>query len=161
HRLGDVHRDLKPENILYCDGAWRLADFGLVAIPHGDEGTRLTSTSTGWATAAYCPPEQAINFKNADKSVHIYSFCCILHDSVGTRPRVPFQMHSAKGPVGAIISRCTHVDPRQRFKTVGALRAALLDAIARSRPVEKTVADEAWVRELGRVHEWNEEKLEE
>ena len=54
HRLGYVHRDLKPENILYCQGVWRLADFGLVAIPRTGDATRLTSTSTTWATAAYC-----------------------------------------------------------------------------------------------------------
>ena len=48
-----------------------------------------------------------MSFKNADKSVDIYAFGCILHDIVGTRPRIPFQVHSAKGPVGAIISRCS------------------------------------------------------
>jgi hypothetical protein len=160
HRLGYVHRDLKPENILYCEGHWRLADFGLVAIPQG-EGTRLTSTSTGWATAAYCAPEQAMSFKNADKSVDIYAFGCILHDIVGTRPRVPFQMHAAKGPIGAVISRCTHIDPRQRFKNVSALKSALLDALARAQPIARATPDEAWTSELARIHEWDEAKLEE
>ncbi len=98
HRLGYVHRDLKPENILFCEGAWRLADFGLVAVPHGDASTRLTSTTTGWATVLYCAPEQAIDFKNVDKSADIYAMGCILHDIVGVRPRVPVsKMHAAEG----------------------------------------------------------------
>lgn len=161
HRLGYVHRDLKPENVLYCDGAWRLADFGLVSIPMGDDRSRLTSTATSWATAAYCAPEQAMSFKNADKSVDIYAFGCILHDIVGTRPRVPFQTHSAKGPLGAIISRCTQTDPRQRWKSAAALRVALIDAIGRSGPVAPSAAAEAWRAELARIHEWDETKLDE
>ncbi|HEY2514454.1 MAG TPA: protein kinase [Polyangiaceae bacterium] len=162
HRLGYVHRDLKPENVLFCEGAWRLADFGLVAVPHGAESTRLTSTGAGWATAGYCAPEQAIDFKNADKSVDIYAFGCILHDLAGNRPRVPFQMHVAKGPIGPVISRCTHLDPHQRFKGVGPLRAALLDALGRAaQPLEPSAEAEAWGASLARIHEWDEGKLEE
>jgi hypothetical protein len=149
-----------------------LADFGLVAVPHADDMTRLTSTAAGWATAAYCAPEQAINFKNVDKSVDIYAFGCILHDIVGNRPRVPFQAHTARGPIGAIISRCTAADPRQRFKTVGALRSALLDAIGRSAtwsigkdaaPVteEATAATGGWRQALTHIHEWDADKLDE
>jgi hypothetical protein len=164
HRLGYAHRDLKPENILLVGGTWRLADFGLVAIPHADEATRLTSTASGWATVAYCAPEQAMSFKNADKSVDIYAFGCILHDIVGTRPRIPFQVHTAKGPVGAIISRCTQTDPRQRFRSVAALRSALLDAIGRTQSVgrsDRSAETEGWRKELARIHEWDSDKLEE
>ncbi len=161
HRLGYVHRDLKPENVLFCDGAWRLADFGLVAIPHQDGATRLTSTSTGWATALYCAPEQMLDFKSAGAAADVYAFGCILHDIVGVRARIPFQMHSAKGPIGAVISRCTQVDPRARFKSISALRAALVDAIGRSGPVERTAEAEGWARELRRIHEWDADKLEE
>ncbi len=161
HRLGYVHRDLKPENVLFCEGSWRLADFGLVAVPHGDASTRLTSTATSWATMLYCAPEQALDFRNADKAADTYAFGCILHDIVGGRPRVPFQTHTAKGPLGAVISRCTQIDPRQRFKSISALRGALIDAIARSGPAEPTAEAEGWSKALERIHEWDADKLEE
>jgi hypothetical protein len=160
HRLGYVHRDLKPENVLLWNGAWRLADFGLVAVPHAEGSARLTSTATSWATTAYCAPEQAIDFKRADASVDVYAFGCILHDIVGTRPRVPFQTHTARGALGAIISRCTQIDPRQRWKSVGALRSALLDAIARSAETRSRGA-EAWSEALARIHEWDPGTLDE
>jgi tRNA A-37 threonylcarbamoyl transferase component Bud32 len=159
HRLGYVHRDLKPENILFLDGAWLLADFGLVGIPQGAGEARLTSTSTGWATAAYCAPEQAIDFKNVDQAADIYAMGCILHDIVGSGPRVPFQTHTAKGPLGAIVARCTQADPRQRWKSVGALRSALLDAIRRSSAGDPSAEVESWHAALARLHEWDPDKL--
>jgi hypothetical protein len=162
HRLGYVHRDLKPENVLLCDGVWRLADFGLVAIPQSDDATRVTSTAASWATVGYCAPEQAVDFKHADRAVDIYAFGCILHDIVGTKARIPFQTHTAKGPLGGIVSRCTQVDPRQRFKSVGALRSALLDALARAaRPLPEGEAALAWRDALARIHEWDANKLDE
>jgi hypothetical protein len=163
HRLGYVHRDLKPENVLFYDGVWRLADFGLVAVPADERhagSSRLTSTATSWATTAYCAPEQAIDFKRADASVDVYAFGCILHDIVGRGPRIPFQTHTARGPLGAIISRCTQVDPRQRWKSVGALRSALLDAIAR-REETRSRGAEAWTEALKRIHEWEPSTLDE
>jgi hypothetical protein len=162
HRLGYVHRDLKPENILFSEGVWLLADFGLVAIPQRDGETRLTSTSTSWATAAYCAPEQAIDFKNVDRGADIYALGCILHDIVGPGPRVPFQSHTAKGPLGPIIARCTQPDPRQRWSSVGALRSALLDAIRRSAAGEqgtRSAEVETWHAALTRLHEWDQDKL--
>jgi hypothetical protein len=159
HRLGYVHRDLKPENILFSEGGWVLADFGLVAIPAAEDVTRLTSTSSGWATVAYCAPEQAIDFRNVDKAADIYALGCILHDIVGGGPRVPFQTHTARGPLGPIIARCTQADPRQRWSSIGALRTALLDAIRRSSSEVRSTEVETWHAALGRLHEWDADKL--
>ena len=161
HRLGFVHRDLKPENVLFWDGQWRLADFGLVVLPADVASTRLTSTAATWATTLYCAPEQALDFRNAAQPADIYAFGCILHDLAGSRPRVPFQTHTARGPVGAVISRCTQGDPRRRFTSVAGLRAALIDALSRSPPESDEVEAAGWSTALAHVHEWDEAKLEE
>ena len=62
HDCGIVHRDLKPANVLsqrYETGevVWKIIDFGLVNLAHGDE-TRLTESHQFLGTASYAAPEQ-------------------------------------------------------------------------------------------------------
>jgi hypothetical protein len=100
-----------------------------------------------------------MDFRRADAAVDVYAFGCILHDLVGVLPRVPFQTYTARGALGAIIGRCTQLDPRQRWKSVGALRSALLDALSRGE--EKSRSAEAWTDALARIHEWDSSTLDE
>lgn len=160
HGLGFVHRDLKPENILCLDGLWRLTDFGLVLPPSGST-TKLTSYASNWGTVGYCAPEQAIEFRNATEAVDVYAFGCILHDIYGNQQRVPYQQQTADGPIGLIIERCTDQKAEKRFKSIQALRGALLTLLSTSPNVTASPSANEWVSALSDIPNWNREKFEE
>jgi hypothetical protein len=129
HSLGYVHRDLKPPNILFQGGRWKLSDFGLV-LPTTSESTKLTSSQSAWGTSAYCAPEQAVEFGKVTAATDIYAFGCMLHDIFGVGQRIPYHRQTAPGPIGAVIERCTELNPSKRFKSLHGLRAALFDVLA-------------------------------
>lgn len=129
HSLGYVHRDLKPSNIMMHGKRWKLSDFGLV-LPMTSKSTKLSTKLSSWGTAGYCAPEQCLEFGSVTQAADIFAFGCILHDMFDGRARVPFQRATCGGPIGAVIERCTEVDPRRRFKTLSGLRASLFDVLA-------------------------------
>lgn len=128
HGLGFVHRDLKPHNILLIAGSWKLTDFGLVLPPAGAT-SQLSSIGSAWGTEHYAAPEQRTEFHSVGPPADIYSFGCILHDIFGISPRVPYSKHSAPGPIGGVIERCTDPRAERRFSAVGVLRSAMLPLI--------------------------------
>ncbi len=160
HRLGYTHRDLKPQNVLLLDGHWRLSDFGLALPPTGTT-TKLTSVDSAWGTLHYCAPEQATHFSGSTPAVDIYAFGCILHDIYGSTPRIPYQRHSAPGPIGRVIEKCTELSPAKRFKNVAALRAALLSILATPQKIPPTPQAQQWIAELPDIATWSNEKAEE
>lgn len=159
HALEYVHRDLKPQNILLHAGRWKLSDFGLV-LPVTSVTTKLTSLDSNWGTAGYCAPEQAEDFRNATPSVDIYAFGCILHDLYVACPRVPYQRYSSKGPVGMIIEKCTELNPKKRFKSVRALRGALLKILSEPQKLTPSPSAKEWAENLRDLTDWNSQKLE-
>ncbi len=159
HSLGYVHRDLKPENILFEAGRWKLSDFGLV-LPPISTTTKLTSLDSAWGTAAYCAPEQVEDFRNVTPSVDIYAFGCILHDLYESSSRVPYQKYSTQGPVGMIIEKCTELNPKKRFKTIKALRGALLKILSEPQNLTPSPSAKEWAENLHDLTDWNIQKLE-
>lgn len=127
HRLGYVHRDLKPANILLVEGAWLVSDFGLI-LPTMRDTTVLTGTGSAYGSRNYAAPEQAVDFRNTPEQADIYALGCILHDATELTPfRIPYAQIRGTGPYGPLLEKCTEIDPRRRFPTVAALRAALFD----------------------------------
>ncbi len=144
------------------DGTWRLADFGLAVHAKGSTSTRLTGTDAAfWGTAAYCAPEQHTDFKRAGPAVDIYAFGCILHDIFEGKMRVPYQQHDGPPPHGAIIRKCTAIDPAKRFKNIPALRAVLLGALASAANIEASEATKEWAEALKEIPNWTVERMEE
>jgi serine/threonine protein kinase len=160
HELGFVHRDLKPQNILRIDGRWCLTDFGLVMPPSGTT-TKITSYASNWGTAAYCAPEQAVEFRNASAAVDIYAYGCILHDIYGAGPRIPYQKQTTDGQIGLIIEKCTEQNPGRRFRSVRALRGVLLSHLATPPDTSPSQTAQEWKAALESADDWDQAKFEE
>ena len=119
-----------------------------------------TSTTSTWFTQDYCAPEQLHDFRNATPAVDIYAIGCILHDLVKNTPRIPFQQQTAPGTIGAIIERCTDVNPTKRFKTVVALRSILLTYLADPTPHDPSLDTSNWATALAQLDTWDTERLD-
>jgi hypothetical protein len=127
HRLGYIHRDLKPANILLVENRWVLSNFGLI-LPTARDTTILTSSKSAYGSHYYAAPEQAQDFRNTPEQAAIYALGCILHDTVDPNPlRVPFAQIRSSGAYAPILEKCTELQPKKRFPTILALRAALFD----------------------------------
>jgi hypothetical protein len=160
HNLGLVHRDLKPQNVLLHEGTWKLADFGLV-LPLTSNTTQLTSTDSAWGTQQYASPEQAVGFHSVGAQSDIYSFGCVLHDVFGTGPRVPYARHTSPGPIGTIIEKCTEQDPKRRFKSIHAVRGALLTTLAATGTATVGVAAADWAAKVAACAGWSTDEVTE
>jgi len=146
HKLGFRHRDLKPANVLrYEDGKgkmfYAIGDFGLVSVNQMTSLTSITSitqTGTMMRSDMYTAPEITANLKHASPMSDIYSVGCILHDFVGIVPqRIPCaEINERNNPFQQIMLICTRKEVDRRFKTVGALRDALLTMKKRKLPAE-------------------------
>ena len=136
HGMGIYHRDLKPQNVLrYSSGDtahqpyYAVSDFGLIAM----EESRVSSlTMTGMIknTDYYTAPEITSDLRRASPQSDIYSLGCILHEMIGTKPRVPCQDIREDGPYSQILLNCTRSDPARRFRSVRDVLDAIIVANA-------------------------------
>lgn len=131
HFLEIIHRDLKPANVLrFTDSStgndyYAIGDFGLMSIDESNI-TQLTQPGMQMGSGYYTAPEIVKDLKHATYSSDIYSLGCILHAFVGQQPRVPCNEINEPGDFGGIMLACTRNDPRRRFKSVSAVRDAIL-----------------------------------
>lgn len=136
HDKGYVHRDIKPENIILTRDhsgkrLAKLGDFGLAKnyIVHG--GT-LTGVNEWIGTILYCPPEQILNFKQANTATDIYAMAIAFYQSVtglfpydfpskkecadmvrnGKTPRDPISFILGNDKPIPIEKRLPHIEPK-------------------------------------------------
>jgi Tol biopolymer transport system component len=161
HESGVVHRDLKPGNVVLTPaGGVKVLDFGLAkAGPQAaasDPGLSTSPTMTYAATsagvvlgtAAYMSPEQARG-KPVDKRTDIWSFGCVLYESLTGRQCFSGETVSdmiasilqsepawnalpARTPqrVRDLLRRCLEKDARRRLRDIGDARLELEDVLA-------------------------------
>lgn len=132
HELGIYHRDLKPSNILRFKASvkkdrdfYAISDFGLMSMKETSV-TTLTATGTTRNSDFYTAPEITIDLTAASIQSDIYSVGCLIHDFIATNPaRVPCGEINESNEYGSILSGCTRLDPKRRFKDISSLRDAL------------------------------------
>jgi serine/threonine-protein kinase len=153
HARGIIHRDLKPENVFLVRRRGsrdfvKVLDFGLATLA----GARapadgLTRAETVAGTPFYMAPEQCEGRSDLDGRADVYALGCILFELLtGMVPfgggsssevlvkQVTMPPPAARGLVAslpqaldAILARALAKDPADRFPTMAAFRAALLD----------------------------------
>lgn len=118
HENGFVHRDIKPENVIVSDsGAVKLVDFD--ASREYSPGKSADTQVLG--TIGYAPPEQ-FGISQSDPRSDVYAVGVLLNVMMtGAHP----SLRLAGGKAGRIVSRCTRINPDQRYNDVIKLKKAL------------------------------------
>ncbi|HRJ31291.1 MAG TPA: serine/threonine-protein kinase [Cyclobacteriaceae bacterium] len=130
HKIRIYHRDLKPQNVLRFNDSngkdyYAIGDFGLMSVDQTNVST-ITQTGMRMGSDAYTAPEIVKDLTYASVRSDIYSLGCILHDFVGTDKRIPCNEIKESGDFSGILLNCTRKDASRRFKSVTAVRDALL-----------------------------------
>lgn len=150
HSLGFVHRDIKPENILIgrTEAGYiaKISDFGLAKSFRGLGLSGLTFSGEMRGTVPFMPPEQMLDFKTVTPAGDLYATAATLYylltckflyneaseasDLIRTlleEKPVPVRERRPDVPAGlaAVLERGLARDPKDRYPTAAALRAAL------------------------------------
>lgn len=117
HSLDLVHRDVKPENVMVQqDGRVVLIDFN--ASRKVSEASKDTVIM---GTVGYVAPEQ-LGILQSDRRTDIYATGVMLNVMLtGNHP----SEHLARGRVGRIVTKCTNINPDNRYQSAAHLAAAL------------------------------------
>ncbi len=122
HQHGLIHRDIKPSNIIFVNGVAKLADIGLVAA--------IDEAGTSLGTLGYVPRDEP-----AGPAADLYSLGMVIYEA-GTGnppsqfPELPGELAGIWDPIqfarfNEIILLDCESDPRKRFHSAEAMRAAL------------------------------------
>ncbi len=155
HKQGFVHRDIKEQNILihgdYPTSVAKLTDFGLSKSfkETGMSGVTMVGDVAG--TIAYMPPEQVRDFKDVKPPADIYAVGMTAYTlltganaldisskagiaetvkAIFEKPIVSIRERLPEVPanVASVIETALAKHVEQRWRTAGAMRAALLSA---------------------------------
>lgn len=113
HSLGIIHRDIKPSNlILQADGIVKLIDFDASRIVKENQSEDTNTLGT----KGYAPPEQ-YGYGQTDSRSDIYALGITFQKLLGENYR---------GRLKNILSKCTELDPKNRWQSVDELKSALI-----------------------------------
>jgi DNA-binding beta-propeller fold protein YncE len=151
HAAGIVHRDVKPHNILLEGDRAYLTDFGL-AKALGDSGVLSGASVAG--TAEYMSPEQWRG-REVGPAADVYSLGCVLYEAV--TGIVPYARREGEAeprmPRGLdrVIERAVAKDPRERYRSAGALIDAARELQGATPAATRVLSDTAERPTLGRA----------
>jgi serine/threonine-protein kinase len=151
HAQRFVHRDIKPCNVLLKISSTKktvkLADFGLARVYQDSQLSGLTLQGDVGGTPAYMPPEQILDYRNADPAADQFSTAATLYflltghymyklpNHVSAQLAVileedPIPLLERRSDLpksfAAVIQRALSREPTERFPDVRAFRRALM-----------------------------------
>jgi len=155
HDLGFIHRDIKEQNIL-VDGTFpnyiaKLTDFGLAKSYKQTGMSGVTMVGDVAGTIAYMPPEQVRDFKEVRPPSDIYATGMTAYSlltgthaldipakagisetvkAIFEKPLIPINSRTSEVPpeVAAVIEKSLEKEVKNRWRTAGEMRQALLQA---------------------------------
>lgn len=147
HDHGIIHRDIKPSNIMVgCDGAVKVADFGLAKSTREGE-TAITHSSMAMGTLHYMAPEALTLGTEVDHRADVYAVGVMLYQMLtGKLPQGLFEMPSARVPdldprYDGIVAKALREDRNVRYQSAKELRrdldAILTTPVVKEAPAEK------------------------
>lgn len=117
HELGFVHRDIKPENII-------IDKNGRVVLIDFNAARKICKTGKDtviMGTVGYASPEQ-LGISQSDARTDIYAVGVTLNVMItGKHPSEKL----AKGKAGKIVTKCTNINPDNRYQTAKQLLKTL------------------------------------
>ena len=114
HENKIIHRDIKPSNLILQDGEIiRLIDFDAARI----FDSKKNSDTHSLGTKGYAPPEQ-FGYGQTDNRSDIFSLGVTMLELLDK---------NCSRQLKKILSKCTELDPKNRFQSVDELKAALLE----------------------------------
>lgn len=114
-----IHRDIKAENVIRTPaGEYVLIDFDISRF-YDEQVTRDTELRV---TAFSAPPEQ-FGYRQTDPRSDIYALGVLLHELSTGEERL--ENGNMPAPLEAVVRRCTHFDPKDRYQSAAALERAL------------------------------------
>ncbi|MBR6513637.1 MAG: serine/threonine protein kinase [Clostridia bacterium] len=118
HSYGIIHRDIKPENVMITnEGTVKLID--LNASRQSDPKKERDTVALG--TIGYASPEQ-LGISASNEKTDIYAIGVLLNVMLtGEHPSKKL----ARGKAGRIVLKCTQIDPKHRYTSVGRLMRSL------------------------------------
>ncbi len=134
------HRDIKPGNLYHRDGQWLIGDFGLVAIPEGED---ITLNDKQLGPQHFIAYEMVVDPVNADpKAADVYSLAKTLWVlAVGRRYPPPGRQVSTEAGL-----RVADLKPGARVELLDGLIDRATSLKPEARPTVEAVA--------GDLHEW-------
>lgn len=117
-----IHRDIKPQNIIITpDGRLALIDLGAARLYKQD----ALQDTVFMGTVATAAPEQ-YGFGQTDARCDIYAIgMLILYLLTGEFRTDADALRAIPKPLRSIVSKCLEIDPKRRYASAGALKAAL------------------------------------
>ena len=117
HSMGAVHRDIKPENVMMRNDSAVLIDFDAARF-YKEESTNDPQIL---GTTGFAAPEQ-YGLSQSDAGSDIYALGILINIMLtGCHP----SQKLVQGRWGRIVTRCTLVSPKKRYKNVLSLLAEL------------------------------------
>lgn len=114
HKNSIIHRDIKPSNIILGnDGHIKLIDFDAARI----KKTMVDKDTVFIGTDGFAPPEQ-FGFTQTDERSDIYAF--------GVTIKLLLGDNYARSAYKSVIEKCIRFDPARRYKTIAAVRSAIV-----------------------------------